>query len=540
MNALNGALRRVLRGRAASRLLAGLGIDPKRYWLLMDLFGAMADHGETMDQLGWSGSALKTLSLIYFLMTGVMTLMMAIARPAPMLYSATFLGLTAFLMLVTLVSEAGNSLVNPAEGMVLAHQPINGATYTGAKLSHLFRIVLYLVPAMNAAPALAGLRLKGADWRFPVLMMGEALGVGLLAALLTCSTYGWLLRFVPAKRLKAAAQIAGGVPFLLFMFTSSLKKAARVAASFIPRDTAVRLGIEIALGAAAIAIVVFGIRSLSADYLVRVSSITRGGRGKFRRAGRPRIADIVARFRGGPGARAGFAYVSRMITRDYQIRRQIVGFLPMLIILAGGAIKSISTDPFLRKFTPLHLAPHVIGLYLFIVCSILAYGSDFKGAWVFQLAPAGVLGRFACGVHAFLWVAAVLGPHVLLFPLLAWFWGPWHSALFVLFSAGVVSLYLGFALRLIESIPFSRQPEVKRGAMTLPLMVLVLLVAGIASGLQHFLLFRSETAVLASAAVLGLASWAVTGRSLSAFEFKMRFTLGLISGESKLIYTEIG
>ena len=56
-----------------------------------------------------------------------------------------------------LLSETANSLVNPVEGLVLAHYPINGATYTAAKLTHLLRILSYTVPALNLLPALAGL-----------------------------------------------------------------------------------------------------------------------------------------------------------------------------------------------------------------------------------------------------------------------------------------------------------------------------------------------------------------------------------------------
>ena len=213
--------------------------------------------------------------------------------------------------------------------------------------------------------------------------------------------------------------------------------------------------------------------------------------------------------------------------------------LPSLVLLTAGAIKLISADPFSGHFTPFHLAPHLLGLDLIVLASMMAYGSDFKGAWVFQLAPVGVFHPFARGVHAFLWIAGALVPNLLLFAPLAWFWGVWHAALFTVFSVSAASVYLAFALRLIESVPFSRQPEVKRGAMALPLMMLVFLVAGIASAIQHFLIFRSPAAVLAAAALLGAAAWALTRWSLTALEANMRFSLGLISGESKLLYTEV-
>ncbi len=78
------------------------------------------------------------------------------------------MGFTAFLLVTVLISEAGNSLLNPAEAMVLAHQPISGATYTAAKLSHLLSIVLYLVPGINLVPALAGSDVEGCSLVLPV------------------------------------------------------------------------------------------------------------------------------------------------------------------------------------------------------------------------------------------------------------------------------------------------------------------------------------------------------------------------------------
>ena len=54
----------------------------------------------------------------------------------------------------------------------------DGATYTAAKLTHLASIILYLVPAMNAVPALAGLLLKGAGWSYPLFHLAVALALG--------------------------------------------------------------------------------------------------------------------------------------------------------------------------------------------------------------------------------------------------------------------------------------------------------------------------------------------------------------------------
>ena len=67
---------------------------------------------------------------------------------------------------------------------------------------------------------------------------------------------------------------------------------------------------------------VFGVRALSADYLIRVSGMMRGGAAAGSHGRRFATGGIVARFFGGQSSRAGFAFVSRMMLRDWQFRRQ--------------------------------------------------------------------------------------------------------------------------------------------------------------------------------------------------------------------------
>src|ERR1022692_1630174 len=64
-------------------------------------------------------------------------------------------------------------------------------------------------------------------------------------------------------------------------------------------------------------------------------------------------------------------------------------------------------------------------------------------------------------------------------------------------------------------------------------------VIAIAVGLQYFLIFRSVIAVVFVTLGLCAASWLVTRSSLAAFEVTIRFRLGLLSNESKGIYTEV-
>jgi len=207
---------RLLRGPRFSGLLLQLGIDSKRYWLLMDLFGTLTERRETLNQLGRDGVSLKILTVLYGLISILISLAMAASQAHLRTYLLAFLGFTAFVLVSIVIPEISNSLINPVEGLILSHQPINGATYTSAKLSHLVRILLYLVPAVNLVPALAGVALREARWYYPLEHMLAAVLFALLLALASCGIFGWLIRFVPAPRLKAAGQVAEFLPMLGF------------------------------------------------------------------------------------------------------------------------------------------------------------------------------------------------------------------------------------------------------------------------------------------------------------------------------------
>ncbi len=541
MKAIVEAIMRLLRGPRCCRELKRMGIDPKRYWLLMDLFGQLSDRREIMNQLGRDSSTLQLVSWMYFALMSLCGLVLVFAGTAVATYFWLLMAMTAVFLLLILIPETANSLVNPIEGLILAHQPIDGATYTAAKLSHLLRILLYLVPGLSVGPALAGMLLKSAPWFYPLLHVAAAFAAGIVMALLCCSLFGWLIRFVPARRLKAAGQVAEILPWAGYLLMQVNRKwigRFRVGA-LLPASPELRYALMGALGLAAVAAVFLGLRSLSGDYLVRVSSIAHGSSNVRAKSRRSRLSGMVARLFGGPPARAAFEYIPRMMRRDWQFRRQMIPMVvPMampLVFLAGA----LRTSPFSGKFTAAHALPHAFGFVFYAICTVIAYGSDYKGAWVFLLAPSRALGGFARGVHAALWVRLVVIPHLALLAPLAWFWGIRDAALFVAFSAAVASLYLGIELRTIDATPFTKQPVVA----TNPYAVVVLLAGGMiiaaAVALQYFLLFRSPLAVAMATVGVGAAAYAATRSSLGTLETTMRFTLGLESGESGSLYKEI-
>jgi hypothetical protein len=389
---------------------------------------------------------------------------------------------------------------------------------------------------------LAGLMLKDSPWYYPFLHLAGAFAVGLVSALFCCALFGLMLRFVPVRRLKAAGQLAGTVPLLVMMFGRGAGKliSGLPLAEVMPKNPATLWGLGVALGAAGIAAVAFGIRSLTADYLIRVASFARGGAHAGSRTRKPKLGAIVRRFFGGQPALAGFAFVSRMMLRDWQFRRQMIPLFVFPLVSLGSAFSSgWPSDPLLRKFTPIHVMPHALGFLLLFVCTLMRFGNDYKGVWVFVSVPSGALDGFARGVHALLWLDGILIPNLIALPVLAWRWGIGHAALFIVYSIAATSVYLALELRLIENVPFSKQMDTAIQSLTLPLLLGFGLAAGIAVAVQYFLIFRSPVIVAISTVVLGIAAWFGTKASLGTLAVAMRYHLGLISAETGTIYKEI-
>jgi hypothetical protein len=352
------------------------------------------------------------------------------------------------------------------------------------------------------------------------------------------------MRFVPPARLKSAAQVAEVAPWVVIMALNAVgnRYLAHVhVAQWLPAGIGARASLAAALVIAVAVIMVFGIRALSADYLIRVSAIVHGGSRRARvRTRRSRLGDIVARLAGGQAGRAGFEYLSRMMLRDWQFRRQMMMLAPVVIMSFVALFsRGLRVNPFYGKFTMVHALPHIAGGALCLICTALPYGGDCKGSWIFLAVPASAFGPFARGVYARLWLAVIATPHAVLLVALAWFWGLPDAVLFIAYSAAAASAYLSLELRLIDGVPFTKPPNTAQGAYQIPIMIAGGIGMAIAMALQYFFIFRSRAVVAAVTIAVGAVAWIVTRRSLGAFERTIRFHLGLLTAESGDFYKEM-
>lgn len=529
-----------MRGPFFARLLNRLGIDARRYWLLVDLFEELTDRRDLYSQVGATGAGLKFAALLYMFIFGLLGVLFALSHPPAAVYQSVFLFLTAVLMLVTMLPETGNSLVNPSEGMLLAHLPIDGATYTAAKLTHLLKIVLYLVPAINLIPALMGWSARDSSPAYPLLHLAAAFAAGLAMGLVSCSLYGWLALLVPPRRLKTAGQWLELSPWLLFVLlqfgSGGLKRLPELWTALDPR---IRLPLAVAGGVLTLVLMLGGLRALSSDYLVKVASIAQG-RSRRPAAPRRRAPGWKLPWLRDPAARAGFAYASIMIRRDHQFRRQALTVLAPLLVNVAALAKGVRVNPFAGEFSAIHLFPHAVGIAGLVLAAVIAGGSHPRASWIFLLVPPHILGPFSRGLALSLGALLVGAPNLLLLAVLAWNWRLPDAAHFAAFSTAVSLAYFAAALHLIEGVPFASQPDPERQRALLPVMIASGAVTAIVVAFQHFFLFHSRPLVLAAAAILAPAAAIACRYSMRALEDTIRFHLSTLALESGSLYREAG
>ena len=540
--------RRLFRGPGFSRLLERCGIEPRRYWILVDLFETL---GARLELAGMGDAAsMRAVTVIWFLLSIFISLVLVASGAAPGTYLGVFLALTVFQLGVVLVAEVAESLVNPVDGLVLAHQPVNGATWSGAKLTHLVRIVVYIVAGVNGAPALAGVLLSHPDayssLLYPPAHLAIALATGLLVALSCCGLFGWLVRFVPVRRLKAAAAVVQALPMLgIFGFrylddlladVEARAAAIELPAAWSAAAAAVPGGLPALLGAggAAVAggVVFFGLRALSRDHLIRASSLMRSGARRRRGRRRPRVGPWIGRIAGGQPGRAGYEYLRALVFRDWQfLRSMAMNAAGLVVLFVGLPVAGLEASPFGSGFAPAHFLPHLLGMLVLIVCLFLAYGNDYKGVWSFGVVPDSAFRPFARGIHAALWLVLVALPSVFWLLVLAWFWGFRDAALFIAYCTAAASVYLGVCLRLIAGIPFGRQMAPSRQVATFGLFLVFFLAAAVAVALQY-VLFRSVAAVVAVTLVTGAGAYLVTRVTVGDLASRMRAGLRPVASGS--------
>jgi hypothetical protein len=323
---------------------------------------------------------------------------------------------------------------------ILAHQPIRGATYVAAKLTHILLVVGMLMSAVNLPPAIGGLLLAGTRWYYPLSHLSAAYLEGLFIAFLICGVCGWLFLFISPASLKNAAMwmqlifIVGPIFLVRIVFHLAMANKAIAGLmsrahmpSWMPLRWFVALGImghagypEFSAweaGAAFLVSVAFigiGFRAFRQDYLIRASALVQGNASSRTRASRrPSRGALVRYLTGAQSGWGAFSFVSIMMRRDWHFRRTVIPYAVLFpfSMLAITISSGTGVSPF-RGFSPVFVFPHVLGLLAAGVCRMIPYTAEPQGAAIFISLPMDRLRVFARSIYLSLWVPIVGIMHI--------------------------------------------------------------------------------------------------------------------------------
>ena len=560
-----GALRAwFLRSKLAGGICRRLGIDREQYVLLIWLFSSLASRMEFMGiQVSLAKAAGGNAALSLFLSLAVF------ARPSLGNYFAGVLILSMFFLIWILLEDTANSLLNAEEASVLAHQPIGGATYVAAKLTHVAQILGVFVPSLNVIPALAGaVFLAEARWFYPLTHLLAMFLAGAFVAFFIFGLYGWLFRFFPPERLKNMVLwvqvLYVGAPALLQM--QRLSGPGRsgflqlMSSPWLPLRWFTAVGLLGQGGAggyplwqAAVApavtlgLIAWGMRSFREDYLVKASALLQGSAKPTAGSRRlPMLSGPVRRLTGAGSGYAAFAFAGRMMRRDWHFRRQAVPLMLMYGIMAiGVGVEGLRTSPFtppgpfsMKTFSTIHLLPHFLGFLCMIPCGVLAFTAQPLGAWIFTTLPMDRLRPYARGVYLALWLPLVCLPHLVLLGPCIWFYGAAQGALFVGFSAALVSTYLGMWFLAVGGLPFASAFSPSRAEFMRYGMLILVALAFVFSAIQ-WLVFRSLVLVPAAALVLALAAVVLARAGFGKLEKEIRSDVELLRLGPQRLFKEV-
>jgi hypothetical protein len=539
----------IFKSKGIAKIGRMLGINVHQYRILLGLFSTLSNR---MEFMGLTAGLNKAVG--FYIFGSLLLTLPILGNPSMPGYLLLMIGFSMFAILWILLMDAANSIMNPDEASVLAHQPISGATYVAAKLTHILVVVAVIIPALNLIPAIAGLHLHGSRWFYPLTHLMAAYLAGLFIAFLVCGIYGWLFHFISPAKLKNASLWLQLITFILMPAFQQIAIVAsagrlRIVGSFLrsawmPWRWFVAVGLTghpdypgfsaweaFAAFLVTCIFIALGLRAFRADYMAKVAGLILGSASIANRPSRmPWLNPLIRTLTGAPSGYGAFSFMSTMLRRDWNFRRQVIPLvLPFFIAPMAAVIGSIRKSPFvtgsftIRDFSMMHLFPHFLGLILAVVCMLVPYTAEPKGASVFVNLPIGKLRPFVRGIYSSLWMPLAILHLFLLVPCI-WFWGPIQSVLFICFSVALTSIYAGLAILLVDGFPFGNafKPSMAKG---IPLIYLAAAIPILFFAAIQWLVFHSAFLVLVSATVLALLGYAIAHFSLGRLENAVRVNL---------------
>jgi hypothetical protein len=491
-------------------LFARAGID-YRQWKAMTLTLLRSDFrlpGQSNQHY-----SMRTVSGLLFMavLYGFFGLSMAaliLLNPDALLTATITLTYLAFLVVTSVLTQYGSTIVATTDYAILAPRPVSSRTFLAIRFTNVFFHVA-VVTTLMGYPAIAAFTLgHGVSIARGIAALVALYAWALAITLLLVLGYTTILRIASADRIQRVlgyAQMAMGlVAYGGFFLVMNRVGGAILTNAAMPREPWLVLlppawyASYIAIGTGDAGALMWMLGALS---IVFIAAMVAALRGQLGDAYGERLGALAAaaptpavssrgreRARGGPffirdEARAVALLVQAHFRYDTRVRLGVLGIVPMtLIYLFIGAGRGGSGDPF--------LAGEGAQGFDFIAMAVLMFptmvtqqfaGSDaHRASWIYFAAPAdrgGLIVALKDIITAFFMV-----PYVVFLALLfAWQFGNVTHAVIHAVCLGLVShLVLQLALLAAPRLPFASEPQKSMGGVLAMTMMIASIVGGTA------------------------------------------------------------
>jgi ABC-2 type transport system permease protein len=466
--------------------------------------------------------------IIFYAVIGLMLASVVALAHDLFLGATVILTYTMFMVAIMVLLDYHTVVTAPDDYNVLGYQPITSRTYFAARITNLLVFVL-VVSSIIALPSALTMSIKsGMQPAVGAALMLGAWGSATTTALLMVMLYGWLVRRVPAHKLKQTLSylqlVTSFVVYGGYMLLPQYLQRAGFAHAQLPKSFLLLLfpptwfasfvalaraqfGLtEVLPAAVAIAALVMTARAsagrISLEFAEKLSQIAVTGSGRV--SALP-SSKAPRWFSSGEG-RAVYLLIRAQFRSDQRFRMGVLAILPItLLYLFMSVSRGNMGDPFLGTAKGGDGSMLYVAVILFpiMLVTTMTRSENYKAGWIF-FATAANRGAIVQAMKNVVFLYFVL-PYLAMMGLLFLFW--MHNVLHVavhIMMLGLIS-HLGLAVLILADpqLPFTRPPT--KGERSIRLFMVTLFAvffSGIAIPLTSRYIYISASRTAAAIAVL--------------------------------------
>ncbi|NOS92851.1 MAG: hypothetical protein HOP30_13080 [Cyclobacteriaceae bacterium] len=468
-----------------------------------------------------SNAAFAWVLFVYFILSGLISLMIAFLPSLIMIYSI-FHAYLMVMITMTLVSDFSSVLLDTSDNTIVLHRPISNKTFYAARTAHIFAYVGMISASLSFLPILTTFFVNGI-WAGIALVITTLFTI-ILSVALTNGLYLLLMRFTSEERLKNLINyfqivmvifMTGGYQILPRLINRQVFENISFAPAwwsvFIPplwmatviqevkNPTFNTISLLNFFLAFTVPLVLWKAiyQYLTPYYTKKLADLGTSSVGELKsKSSQKKSTNAVGAFLAGTSLeRASFNLTSFGFARDRKLKLRVYPalgyFLVMVVVFAfRGKGDNQTWIDYLHEISSSSYYLPIIYMCIFMVMAAsyeIHFTDDYKAAWVFQSAPIEKPGELLLGNIKAIIIRYFIPMYLLLSVLILSIWS-WHVVPDLI--AGFVNcLILMLSIGLIgdKYLPLSQPTHARTQGTSMARSIIIILFVSLL-GFAHFLM----------------------------------------------------